>query len=144
MEVLRRASLLLPTGPDGSHAGHLRCSEPDLVELQIQVQVCFIMISDLQFIGVSRSSNCNLPSLFPSGRTERQQMKEVLAQQRAPPPFTRTPSRRQPRRMVDEQPEEKMFDAPKYIQQEIKSVSIPQPAQTLVPLHRKKPFSKWR
>ncbi|XP_021692919.1 uncharacterized protein LOC5580170 isoform X2 [Aedes aegypti] len=65
-----------------------------------------------------------------SGRTERQQMKEVLSHQRAPPAFTRTPSRRQPRRIVDDHPEEKMFDAPKYIQQEIKTVSIPQPAQT--------------
>ncbi|XP_065089545.1 uncharacterized protein DDB_G0283357 isoform X2 [Ochlerotatus camptorhynchus] len=75
------------------------------------------------------ASLTSLSSKF-SGRTERQQMKEVLAQQRAPPPFARTPSRRQPRRIVDEQPEEKIFDAPKYIQQEIKSVSIPQPAQT--------------
>ncbi|EAT46229.1 AAEL002571-PA, partial [Aedes aegypti] len=65
-----------------------------------------------------------------SGRTERQQMKEVLSHQRAPPAFTRTPSRRQPRRIIDDHPEEKMFDAPKYIQQEIKTVSIPQPAQT--------------
>ncbi|XP_055551560.1 band 4.1-like protein 4A isoform X1 [Wyeomyia smithii] len=65
-----------------------------------------------------------------SGRTERQQMSEVMLQQRAPPAFTRTPSRRQPRRIVDEKQEEKVFDAPKYIQQEIKSVSIPQPAQT--------------
>ncbi|KAL1399637.1 hypothetical protein pipiens_008050 [Culex pipiens pipiens] len=66
-----------------------------------------------------------------SGRTERQQVKDVMSLQRAPPAFTRTPSRRQPRRIVDEHPpEEKIFDAPKYIQQEIKSVSIPQPAQT--------------
>ncbi|XP_058812508.1 band 4.1-like protein 4A isoform X3 [Topomyia yanbarensis] len=66
-----------------------------------------------------------------SGRTERQQISESMAQQRAPPAFTRTPSRRQPRRIIDEKPEEKIFDAPKYIQQEIKSVSIPQPAQTI-------------
>ncbi|XP_062565326.1 uncharacterized protein DDB_G0283357-like isoform X2 [Armigeres subalbatus] len=75
------------------------------------------------------ASLTSLSSKF-SGRTERQQIKEVLAQQRAPPAFTRTPSRRQPRRIVDDQPEEKIFDAPKYIQQEIKTVSIPQPAQT--------------
>ncbi|XP_052863586.1 uncharacterized protein DDB_G0283357 [Anopheles cruzii] len=66
------------------------------------------------------------------GRSERQPMKDIPGQQRIAPPFTRTPSRRQPRRtMVDVQPvEEKLFDAPKYIQQEIKSISIPQPAQS--------------
>ncbi|XP_055618004.1 band 4.1-like protein 4A isoform X2 [Toxorhynchites rutilus septentrionalis] len=75
------------------------------------------------------ASLTSLSSKF-SGRTERQQMKEATTLQRAPPAFTRTPSRRQPRRIVDEQPEVKTFDTPKYIQQEIKSVSIPQPAQT--------------
>ncbi|XP_049301066.1 homeobox protein 5 isoform X2 [Anopheles funestus] len=67
-----------------------------------------------------------------STRSERQSMKDLSTQQRVPPAFTRTPSRRQPRRVINEPPpEDKMFDAPKYIQQEIKSVSIPQPAQSI-------------
>ncbi|XP_035773049.1 hornerin-like isoform X2 [Anopheles albimanus] len=75
-----------------------------------------------------------------SGRSERQpSAKEALPgqqQQRAPPSFTRTPSRRQPRRTMTEMqmqlpPDDRMFDAPKYIQQEIKSISIPQPAQSI-------------
>uniref|UniRef100_A0A182JC47 Erythrocyte membrane protein band 4.1-like 4A n=1 Tax=Anopheles atroparvus TaxID=41427 RepID=A0A182JC47_ANOAO len=68
-----------------------------------------------------------------SGRSERQSMKDVAAQQRIQPTFTRTPSRRQPRRVMHDaqQEAEKLFDAPKYIQQEIKSVSIPQPAQSI-------------
>ena len=60
-------------------------------------------------------------------------MKDLSTQQRIPPVFTRTPSRRQPRRVMNDVPpttEDKMFDAPKYIQQEIKSISIPQPAQS--------------
>ncbi|XP_035896424.1 GATA zinc finger domain-containing protein 14 isoform X3 [Anopheles stephensi] len=66
-----------------------------------------------------------------SARSERQSMKDLSTQQRVPPAFTRTPSRRQPRRVMNDPPtEDKMFDAPKYIQQEIKSVSIPQPAQS--------------
>ncbi|XP_058055965.1 uncharacterized protein LOC131207370 [Anopheles bellator] len=64
------------------------------------------------------------------GRSERQPMKDIPGQQRIPPAFTRTPSRRQPRRTMVEPVEEKLFDAPKYIQQEIKSISIPQPAQS--------------
>uniref|UniRef100_A0A182K8E7 Erythrocyte membrane protein band 4.1-like 4A n=1 Tax=Anopheles christyi TaxID=43041 RepID=A0A182K8E7_9DIPT len=67
-----------------------------------------------------------------SARSERQSMKDLSTQQRVPPAFTRTPSRRQPRRVMNDPPtEDKMFDAPKYIQQEIKSVSIPQPAQSI-------------
>uniref|UniRef100_A0A182NS26 Erythrocyte membrane protein band 4.1-like 4A n=1 Tax=Anopheles dirus TaxID=7168 RepID=A0A182NS26_9DIPT len=68
-----------------------------------------------------------------SARSDRQSMKEFATQQRIPPAFTRTPSRRQPRRVLNDPPppEDKMFDAPKYIQQEIKSVSIPQPAQSI-------------
>ncbi|XP_061504778.1 band 4.1-like protein 4 isoform X3 [Anopheles gambiae] len=68
-----------------------------------------------------------------SARSERQSMKDLSTQQRVPPVFTRTPSRRQPRRVMNDVPpttEDKMFDAPKYIQQEIKSISIPQPAQS--------------
>uniref|UniRef100_A0A182UQA2 Erythrocyte membrane protein band 4.1-like 4A n=1 Tax=Anopheles merus TaxID=30066 RepID=A0A182UQA2_ANOME len=69
-----------------------------------------------------------------SARSERQSMKDLSTQQRVPPVFTRTPSRRQPRRVMNDVPpttEDKMFDAPKYIQQEIKSISIPQPAQSI-------------
>ncbi|XP_058130363.1 transcription initiation factor TFIID subunit 1 [Anopheles ziemanni] len=67
-----------------------------------------------------------------SGRSDRQPMKDGATQQRIQPTFTRTPSRRQPRRVLHDpqQEAEKLFDAPKYIQQEIKSVSIPQPAQS--------------
>ncbi|XP_050099346.1 uncharacterized protein LOC126579776 isoform X2 [Anopheles aquasalis] len=73
-----------------------------------------------------------------SGRSDRQtSAKDGLPgqqQQRAPPSFTRTPSRRQPRRTMNEMqlpPDDRIFDAPKYIQQEIKSISIPQPAQSI-------------
>ncbi|XP_053671928.1 uncharacterized protein LOC128722119 [Anopheles nili] len=66
-----------------------------------------------------------------SSRSDRHTGKDLHTQQRVPPVFTRTPSRRQPRRVLNDPPvEDKMFDAPKYIQQEIKSVSIPQPAQS--------------
>lgn len=54
-----------------------------------------------------------------------------MAHNRTPPQFTRTPSRRQTRRIHIES-EEKCVEAPKYVKEEIKSVSIPQPAQTWV------------
>ncbi|XP_058467255.1 band 4.1-like protein 4A isoform X2 [Malaya genurostris] len=90
----------------------------------------FRLVRTAPMQATSGSASMNSLSSKFSGRTERQQISDAVAQQRAPPAFTRTPSRRQPRRIMDEKPEEKIFDAPKYIQQEIKSVSIPQPAQT--------------
>lgn len=74
-----------------------------------------------------------------SGRTEKQAVRDVLAHGRAPPNFKRTPSKRQPRRTLDE-----FNDASnnKYkldgnnkthsIQNEIKAVSIPQLAHVYV------------
>lgn len=65
-----------------------------------------------------------------SGRTAKQAMRDAMVQGRAPPMFKRTPSRRQPRRYTDE-----MLDSKNNTQkrptnkQEIKSISIPQPAQ---------------
>lgn len=48
VEMLRWAPLIFPTGSDGTHAGELRRSEFNLVKLQIQVQVCYLLISDLR------------------------------------------------------------------------------------------------
>ncbi|XP_055586864.1 band 4.1-like protein 4A isoform X2 [Uranotaenia lowii] len=89
-----------------------------------------VRTAPMQASAGATASLTSLSSKF-SGRTERQQVKDALNAPRAPPAFTRTPSRRQPRRIIDEQPsDERVFETPKYIQQEIKSVSIPQPAQT--------------
>lgn len=53
-----------------------------------------------------------------------------MQQGRTPPTFSRTPSRRQPRRNFEENGALKNLDnTTKYLKQEIKSVSIPQPAQ---------------
>lgn len=66
-----------------------------------------------------------------SGRTEKQVVRDAIGQGRAPPVFKRTPSRRQPRRCIDEILDNKN-NAHKWQtagKQEIKSISIPQPAQ---------------
>lgn len=53
-----------------------------------------------------------------------------MIQGRAPPVFKRTPSRRQPRRCIDEILDNKNNTQKRIIgKQEIKSISIPQPAQ---------------
>lgn len=68
---------------------------------------------------------------YNSGRTEKQAVKDALAQSRPPPLFTRTPSKRQPRRMFDDFIDSnKNFDTLSKYKTEIKSISIPQPAQT--------------
>lgn len=65
-----------------------------------------------------------------SDRTDKQSTRHMMLQGRAPPIFKRTPSRRQPRRCIDE-----ILDNKTNIQKratgkhEIKSISIPQPAQ---------------
>lgn len=65
-----------------------------------------------------------------SGRTEKQAQRDALQQGRTPPTFSRTPSRRQPRRNFEENGALKNLDnTSKYLKQEIKSISIPQPAQ---------------
>lgn len=65
-----------------------------------------------------------------SGRTEKQAVRDAISQGRTPPAFKRTPSRRQPRRCIDEIIDNKS-NAQKRMatKQEIKSVSIPQPVQ---------------
>lgn len=65
-----------------------------------------------------------------SGRTEKQAVRDALEHGRAPPNFKRTPSRRQPRRSFEEITESKILDSNKHnVKSEIKTVSIPQPAQ---------------
>lgn len=67
-----------------------------------------------------------------SGRTEKQAMRDAMNHNRTPPAFKRTPSRRQPRRCIDELIDSKFMEAngrASFSKQEIKSVSIPQPAQ---------------
>lgn len=65
-----------------------------------------------------------------SGRTEKQAVRDALEHGRSPPNFKRTPSRRQPRRTFDEISETKIPDINKHnAKSEIKTVSIPQPAQ---------------
>ncbi|CAO1373973.1 unnamed protein product [Diamesa serratosioi] len=66
-----------------------------------------------------------------SGRTERQATKDALSIQRMPPSFTRTPSRRQIRRTFDNINENKFIENDKKVKYEHKSVSIPQPAQSI-------------
>ncbi|XP_021942330.1 band 4.1-like protein 4 isoform X2 [Zootermopsis nevadensis] len=75
-----------------------------------------------------------------SGRTEKQAQRDAQLRMRSPPQFTRTPSRRYQRRIV-----EGAQDAPKVEEnvnnenippQEIKAVSIPQPAQSVGSLYR--------
>uniref|UniRef100_A0A182M8I2 FERM domain-containing protein n=1 Tax=Anopheles culicifacies TaxID=139723 RepID=A0A182M8I2_9DIPT len=90
-----------------------------------------VRVAPMQATGTLASKYSTVSYRY-SARSERQSMKDLSTQQRVPPAFTRTPSRRQPRRVINDPPaEDKMFDAPKYIQQEIKSVSIPQPAQSI-------------
>lgn len=76
---------------------------------------------------------------YNSGRTEKQAVRDVLAHGRAPPNFKRTPSKRQPRRSFDEfndatNNKYKLDSSNKNhsIQNEIKSVSIPQLAHVYV------------
>lgn len=65
-----------------------------------------------------------------SGRTEKQAVRDALSHGRAPPAFTRTPSRRQPRRVIDELLDAKSSEnSGKQTKHEIKTISIPQPAQ---------------
>lgn len=65
-----------------------------------------------------------------SGRTEKQAVRDALEHGRPPPNFKRTPSRRQPRRLFEEIAENKILDSNKHnAKSEIKTVSIPQPAQ---------------
>ncbi|XP_059611522.1 band 4.1-like protein 4 isoform X2 [Phlebotomus argentipes] len=72
-----------------------------------------------------------------SGRTEKQAVRDALTHGRAPPAFTRTPSRRQPRRVVDELLDAKSPDnSAKQAKHEIKTISIPQPAQNYDVLYR--------
>lgn len=59
-------------------------------------------------------------------------MRDAMSHGRTPPAFKRTPSRRQPRRCIDEIIDSKFMEAngrASFAKQEIKSVSIPQPAQ---------------
>lgn len=73
------------------------------------------------------------PPQPPSGRTEKQTVRDVLANNRSPPQFKRTPSRRQPRRLFDElltaEQNSKMTSGAQRGKNEVKSISIPQPAQ---------------
>lgn len=64
-----------------------------------------------------------------SGRTEKQAVRDALAHARSPPNFKRTPSRRQPRRTFDNNFEAAKHTADTNKKSEVKSVSIPQPAQ---------------
>ncbi|XP_031634459.1 band 4.1-like protein 4 isoform X2 [Contarinia nasturtii] len=65
-----------------------------------------------------------------SGRTEKQAMRDAMVRGRPPPMFKRTPSRRQPRRCIDEILDNKNNTQKRTAnKQEIKSISIPQPAQ---------------
>ncbi|XP_055699610.1 band 4.1-like protein 4 isoform X3 [Phlebotomus papatasi] len=72
-----------------------------------------------------------------SGRTEKQAVRDALSHGRAPPAFTRTPSRRQPRRVIDELLDAKSSEnSGKQTKHEIKTISIPQPAQNSDVLYR--------
>lgn len=65
-----------------------------------------------------------------SDRTDKQSTRHMMLQGRAPPIFKRTPSRRQPRRCIDEILDNKTNIQKRAIgKHEIKSISIPQPAQ---------------
>lgn len=71
-------------------------------------------------------------SICFSGRTEKQAMRDAASHGRTPPPFKRTPSRRQPRRVIDDLIDNKFMEAndrAAFGKQESKSISIPQPAQ---------------
>lgn len=84
----------------------------------------------LKKICMWRKENTKIENDIFSGRTEKQAVRDAIVQGRAPPVFKRTPSRRQPRRCIDE-----ILDSKNNIhkrvnnKQEIKSISIPQPAQ---------------
>lgn len=64
-----------------------------------------------------------------SGRTEKQAVRDAISNGRTPPVFKRTPSRRQPRRCIDEITDRTNTHRKSTNKQEIKSISIPQPAQ---------------
>ncbi|KAK5639100.1 hypothetical protein RI129_011592 [Pyrocoelia pectoralis] len=69
-----------------------------------------------------------------SGSTEKQAVRDAQLRARTPPSFTRTPSRRYQRRILDGSADTtQSYDTNKmshYQQQEIKYISIPQPAQS--------------
>ncbi|KAK9758656.1 FERM N-terminal domain [Popillia japonica] len=69
-----------------------------------------------------------------SGRTEKQAVRDAQLKVRTPPPFSRTPSRRYQRRIVeganDTSQAEETVKIDHYQSSEIKHVSIPQPAQS--------------
>ncbi|KAF2898763.1 hypothetical protein ILUMI_07413 [Ignelater luminosus] len=69
-----------------------------------------------------------------SGRTEKQAVRDAQLRARTPPSFTRTPSRRYQRRIVEGANDVQLVDestkADHFQQQEVKHISIPQPAQS--------------
>lgn len=77
----------------------------------------------------SKSFDYNLLLFIFSGRTEKQAVRDAISQSRSPPPFVRTPSKRQPRRNIDEHSEKFNNNTSTLTRHEVKAVSIPQPAQ---------------
>lgn len=81
----------------------------------------------------------NNEKIYLSGRTEKQAVRDALQHARTPPSFSRTPSKRQPRRTFDDlhpqqqqqqHQQQQQMGKDKSFKHEIKSVSIPQPAQS--------------
>lgn len=69
-----------------------------------------------------------------SGKTEQKVAKDASNINRAPPFFTRKPSRRQIRRNFDSNHHEQSFETDNKRKFETKSISVPQPAYTYVKL----------
>lgn len=69
---------------------------------------------------------------FCSGKTEQKASKDASNINRAPPLFTRKPSRRQIRRNFDSTHHEQSFETDNKRKFETKSISVPQPAYTYV------------
>ena len=140
--MLCRASRLLPISPCLPGTCHrrvflIRFTFP----LQVKIKYLFwcsrnnffwTHFTHLLFLFSSRFSYLNNKKYFCSGKTEQKASKDASNINRAPPCFTRKPSRRQIRRNFDSTHHEQSFETDNKRKFETKSISVPQPAYTYV------------
>lgn len=130
------ASRLLPISPCLPGTCHrrvflIRFTFP----LQVKIKYLFWCWTLLIFYFYSCPVSCylnNTKIYFCSGKTEQKASKDASNINRAPPCFTRKPSRRQIRRNFDSTHHEQSFETDNKRKFETKSISVPQPAYTYV------------
>ena len=104
------------------------CSKYFILDTHLTHRLIFY----LHFILSSRSPYLNNKKYSSSAKTEQKASKDASNINRAPPLFTRKPSRRQIRRNFDSNHHEQSFETDNKRKFETKSISVPQPAYTYV------------